>query len=102
MPRYLRHIVDEKSLPRFKRLGVNAFGVDAVLDDRAIAEEMIRRIEEFCRDTMGLENHFSALGIDGKDFEEIAGKLTGEDGLRCGGYRTLSRSDIVSILTECL
>lgn len=102
MPRYLRHIIDEKSLKRFRRLGVHALGIDDRLEDEAIAQETIRRIESFCWDEMELESHFLALGIDGRDFDEIAGKLTEEDGFRYGGYRRLSKEDIVSILKECL
>ena len=102
MPRYLRHIIDEKSLKRFRRLGIHALGIDDRLEDEAIAQETIRRIESFCWDEMELESHFLALGIDGRDFDEIAGKLTEEDGFRYGGYRRLSKEDIVSILKECL
>ena len=102
MPRYLRHIIDEKSLIRFKSLGIHAFDIDPGLSDEEIAEKTIEKIEEFCYQKLELESHFSNLGIDGSDFEEIAKKLANDNGYLTGGYRNLPKDDIMEILKECL
>lgn len=102
MPRYLRHIMDEKSLMRFRNLGIHAFGISKEFDDKTIAAKTIEKIEEFCYQKLHLESHFSALGIDGSEFEEIAEKLANDNGYLTGGYRNLSKDEILSILNECL
>ncbi len=102
MPRYLRHIMDEKSLMRFRNLGIHAFGISKEFDDKTIAVKTIEKIEEFCYRKLHLESHFSALGIDGSEFEEIAEKLANDNGYLTGGYRNLSKDEILSILNECL
>lgn len=102
MPRYLRHIVDEKSLVRFRHLGTHVFGICEDQEDSVIAEKTIQKIEELCFEKLHLESHLSALGIDGSDFEEIAEKLASDNGYLTGGYRNLAKNEILEILNECL
>ncbi len=102
MPRWLRHIIDEKSLPRFRQLGIYAFDLDRNLPDREMAEKVIETIEEFSYKTLGLTSNFTDLGIDDKNFEEIAGKLATDNGYFSSGYRKLSKDELVQILKECL
>lgn len=102
MPRYLRHIVDEKSLPRFRNLGIYALDIDRSLSDEEIANQVIRKIEKLCYETLKLESHLVALGINDEYFEEIAGKLANDEGCFTSGYRRLPKTEIVQILKECL
>lgn len=102
MPRYLRHIIDAKSLKRFRNLGIHAFDLSNELDDYTLAEKTIDKIEKFCYQQLELTSHFSALGIDGSDFEEIASKLASDNGYFTTGYRKLSQQEILQILKECL
>lgn len=102
MPRYLRHIIDEKSLPRFKQLGIYALDIDRDLSLEETAEAVIKKIEDLCYREFGLASSLSELGIDGKDFDEIATKLAKDDGYFTTGYRRLSKDEIVKILNECL
>lgn len=102
MPRYLRHIIDAQSLKRFRNLGIHAFGLNSELDDYTLAEKTIEQIEVFCYQQLQLTSHFSALGIDGSDFDEIANKLASDNGYFTSGYRKLSKQNILQILNECL
>lgn len=102
MPRYLRHIIDEKSLVRFRQLGIHAFGLSEKLSSEEIAEQVILKIEDFCYRQLELTSCFSKLGIDGSEFEEIAEKLASDGGCLKGGYRTLSKQEILEILNNCL
>ena len=40
-PRWMKHILNERTLPRFVKYGVNVFGIDASLPDWEIAEKAI-------------------------------------------------------------
>lgn len=102
MPRYLRHIIDEKSLKRFRNLGINAFGLSSELDDITLANKTIEAIEAFCFEKLHLESNFTALGIDSSEFEIMAGKLAVNNGYFTSGYRKLSKQDIIGILNACL
>ena len=102
MPRYFRHIIDEKSLKRFRNLGINAFGLSCENDDITLAEKTIEAIEAFCYEQLHLESHLSSLGIDNRYFDEMAAKLASDHGYFTSGYRKLSKQDIVQILNECL
>ena len=102
MPRYLRHIIDEKSLKRFRNLGINALGLSSELDDITLANKTIEAIETFCFEKLHLESNFTALGIDSSEFEIMAGKLAVNNGYFTSGYRKLSKQDIIGILNACL
>lgn len=102
MPRYLHHIIDTKSLKRFRNLGIHAFGLSSELDDTTLAEKTIEKIEIFCYQQLQLTSHFATLGIDGSDFDEIANKLASDNGYFTTGYRKLSKQEILQILNECL
>ncbi|MDD5802601.1 MAG: iron-containing alcohol dehydrogenase [Solobacterium sp.] len=102
MPRYLRHIIDEKSLPRFRRLAVKSFGLDGSLSDKELALGVIKQIEDFAFNKLELESKLSNLGIDDTHFEEMASRLANDNGYFTAGYRKLSKDEIVAILKECL
>ena len=102
MPRYLRHIIDEKSLPRFRRLAVKSFGLDGSLSDKELALGVIKQIEDFAFNKLELESKLSNLGIDDTHFEEMASRLANDNDYFTAGYRKLSKDEIVQILKECL
>ena len=102
MPRYLRIIQDEKSLPRFKQLGIHAFGLNDKISEKEAAQEVISSIENLCFKQFKLQDTFTKLGITDEFFEEIASKLAKEEGYFTSGYRKLSKKDIVNLLNDCL
>ncbi len=102
MPRYFRHILDEKSLKRFKNLAVRAFDFDAGLSDEEAAEKVIQAIEDLAFNKFGLTNNLTDLGIDDSKFELMASKVATDNGYFTTGYRRLSQQDIVDILKDCL
>ena len=102
MPRYLRSIVDEKSMPRFRRLAVNALGLDKSLPDNELAELAIETIENYMYKTLHLQSNFIELGINDEHFETMAKRLATNDGYFTSGYRDLSVQDIVNLLNNCL
>lgn len=102
MPRYLRFIQDEKSLPRFKQLGIHGFGIDENLNMKETADQVVSRIEDLCYRDLGLDSNLTVLNINGEHFEEMANKLAKDEGYFTAGYRRLSKNDILLILNNCL
>lgn len=102
MPRWLKFVKDEKSLPKFRNMGIYGFNIDPKLSDEEIADEMIRRVEELCYDTLKLTSNLTDLGIDDSKFEEMANKLTDNGKGFHPGYRHLYKEDIIKIYKNCL
>lgn len=102
MPRYLKFIIDEKSLPRFRRLAVNGLGLDSKLTDMKLAELAIEKLEDFMYNTLQLQSNLSQLKINNEHFYTMAKRLATNDGYFTSGYRKMSINDIVAILTNCL
>lgn len=102
MPRYLRFIQDERSLLRFKQLGIHGFGIDKNLGLKESAELVVSMIEHLCYQELGLDDNLSVLNITDEHFNDMADKLAKDGGYFTAGYRRLSKNDIVSILNECL
>ncbi|MCD8339612.1 MAG: iron-containing alcohol dehydrogenase [Burkholderiales bacterium] len=80
MPRWLTYILDDHTAPQIYRLGEKVFGVPSGLDTMQGAKEAIDAVANWCYVTLGLKSSLSALGIDGKHFDEMAKKACG------GGY----------------
>lgn len=102
MPRYLRYIIDEKSLPRFRRLAVNGLGISDKYSDSELAEKAIQKIENFMYDTLHLQSNFTELKINDENFKTMADRLATDNGYFTSGYRKLSSNDIQNILRNCL
>ena len=94
---YYRHILPY-GLPKFKRFAINVWNVDPTgKTDEQIAEEGLKAMENWMQE-LGLVMNISELGDTEDMIEGIANgtiKMT-------GGYKTLSHSEIVEILKECL
>ena len=103
LPRWLRHIIDEESLPRFVTLGIYGFDVDKNLSDKEIAEEVIKRIENLAFNTFHLASTLTEIGIDNTYFEEMANNLTNKtNGIFSNAYKQMPKEEIIQILNECL
>lgn len=94
---YYRHILPY-GLPKFKRFAINVWNVDPTgKTDEQIAEEGLKAMENWMQE-LGLVMNISEFGATEDMIEGIANgtiKMT-------GGYKTLSHSEIVEILKECL
>lgn len=90
---YYRHILPY-GLQKFKRFAVNVWDVDpAGKTDEQVAEEGLRAMEEWMKE-LGLVMNISDLGAT----EEMLEGLADATLIMNGGYKVLSRDEIVQIL----
>ena len=101
MPRWLRHIVSEKTMPKFRELGIEVFHLDPQMSDNEMAEAVIKEIEDFTFHKLHLASNLTDLGINDQHFEEMAAKMTEPNGY-FNGYTKLYKDDILEILKQCL
>ena len=92
---YYRHICPF-GLPKFRRFAVNVWGVDpAGKTDEDVATEGLNRMEAWMNE-LGLVMNLRDLGVTEEMFEGIAKGAFILD----GGYKTLTRGEIIDILKE--
>ena len=101
MPKWLRYIKDEQSLPLFRKLGQYAFMFDPNMSSKKMADEVISQLENLFYKRLQLPSSLSELNINDEHFEEMANNLCKEDGY-LNGYRKLNKEDILSIYQQCL
>ncbi len=99
-PRWLRHILNEKTLERFFSFGTHIFGIDPALSDMQIAEKMIEEMYKLF-ESLSIPMHLRDVGIDESRLEEMAHHIAVNEGLE-NAWAPLSESDILEILKASL
>ena len=62
-PRWMRHILSDRTLPRFVKYGVNVFDIDPTLDPYEIANKAIDETYKFF-ESINIPMHLRDVGID--------------------------------------
>ena len=99
-PRWMKHILSERTLPRFVKYGVNVFGIDASLPPMEIAEKAIEKTYKFF-EGIGIPMHLREVGIDSSRIDEMAHHVAINEGLE-KAYAPLTEKDIKEILIASL
>ena len=99
-PRWMKHILSEKTLERFVAFGTGVFGIDPALPEMEIAEKAIQSIHDFYRE-IGLPMTLREVGIDGSRIDEMAHHIAVNEGLE-NSWAPLHEEDIAAILRDCL
>lgn len=94
---YYRHIMPY-GLAKFKRYAINVWDVEPTgKSDEQIAEEGLKRMEEYMRE-IGLIMNIKELGVTEDMIEGIAGATF----LLNGGYKTLTKPEVIDILKQSM
>ena len=99
-PRWMKHILSEKTIERFVSFGTGVFGIDPALPEMEIAEKAIQSIHDFYRE-IGLPMTLREVGIDGSRIDEMAHHIAVNEGLE-NAWAQLHEEDIAAILRDCL
>lgn len=99
-PRWMRHILNEKTIDRFVKYGINVFGIDATLPKQEIAEKAIDATYAFF-ESINIPMHLREVGIDESRIDEMAHHIAVNEGLE-NAYTPLTEEDIKKILIESL
>lgn len=99
-PRWMKHILSEKTIERFVSFGTGVFGIDPALPEMEIAEKAIKAIHDFYRE-IGLPMTLREVGIDGSRIDEMAHHIAVNEGLE-NAWAPLYEEDIAAILRDCL
>lgn len=99
-PRWMQHILNERTLPRFVKYGVNVFNLDPKLEEWKIARRAIDATYKFF-ESIGIPMHLREVGIDESRLSEMAHHIAVNEGLD-QAYAPLSEKDILEILEASL
>lgn len=99
-PRWMRHILNERTIDRFVKYGINVFGIDPTLPKQEIAGKAIDATYEFFK-SINIPMHLREVGIDDSRIDEMAHHIATNEGLD-KAYAPLTEQDIKEILLESL
>ena len=99
-PRWMKHILNEKTIERFVKYGINVFGIDATLPKQEIAEKAIDETYKFF-ESINIPMHLREVGIDDSRIDEMAHHIAMNEGLE-NAYAPLTEQDIKEILVASL
>lgn len=99
-PRWMKHILSDRTVERFVKYGVNVFGIDSSLGQYEIANKAIEETYRFFEE-IGIPMHLREVGIDESRLSEMAHHIAVNEGLE-HAYAPLSEQDILTILKASL
>ena len=99
-PRWMKHILSEKTVDRFVKYGINVFGIDASLDKMTIANKAIDETYKFF-ESINVPMHLKDVGIDESRINEMAKHVADNEGLE-NAWAPLLQEDIVAIFRASL
>ena len=99
-PRWMKHILSEKTVDRFVKYGVNVFGIDLNLDRFDIANRAIEETYKFFA-SIGIPMHLKEVGIDESRIDEMAHHVAENEGLE-NAWAPLQEKDIADIFRASL
>lgn len=99
-PRWMKHILSEKTVDRFVKYGINVFGIDGSLDKMVIANKAIDEIYKFF-ESINIPMHLKDVGIDESRIETMAKHVADNEGLE-NAWAPLLQEDIAAIFRASL
>lgn len=99
-PRWMKHILNDKSIERFVSFGTHIFGIDPSLPRERIAEKTIDELYKLF-ESMGMPMHLKDVGIDESRIGEMAHHIAENEGLE-SAWMPLCEQDIAEILESSL
>ena len=99
-PRWMTHILNERTVARFVKYGVNVFGIDSSLEPFDIARKAIDETYRFF-ESIGIPMHLREVGIDEEKIDEMAKHVADNEGLE-NAWAPLLQKDIAEIFRASL
>lgn len=99
-PRWMKHILSEKTVDRFVKYGINVFDIDGSLDKMSIANKAIDETYKFF-ESINIPMHLKDVGIDESRIDEMAKHVADNEGLE-NAWAPLLEEDIAAIFRASL
>lgn len=100
-PHWMKHVLNEENLYKFKEYGVNVWGIDPNLEDMEIAKMSIEKTSEFFK-SLGVPMTLKEVGIGEEKLETMAADVIEYIQGPVGNFKPLNYKDILSIFRNSL
>ncbi len=94
-PRWMKHVLSEKTVDRFVKYGINVFRIDSNQDRFEIANQAIDATYKFF-ESINIPMHLKDVGIDESRIDEMAIHVADNEGLE-NAWVPLKQKDIADI-----
>ncbi len=94
-PSWLEFCLDDSTVDRYVKYGVNVWGIDPDQKPMVIAKQAIAKTREFLFGTLGLDDKLSKVGITDENFGLMAQKAC--KGAFINGYKKFTPADVETI-----
>ncbi|WP_367924697.1 iron-containing alcohol dehydrogenase [uncultured Ruthenibacterium sp.] len=99
-PRWMKYVLRDETVQKFVEYGVNVWGISPDQDPFSIANEAIRKTEQFFFEELKIPSTLTQLGIGNENFERMAKKV--RQVALDDGFVKLTWEDVVEIYKACL
>lgn len=99
-PRWMKHVLNEKTVDRFVKYGINVFRIDSNQDRFEIANQAIDATYKFF-ESINIPMHLKDVGIDESRIDEMAIHVADNEGLE-NAWVPLKQKDIADIFRASL
>ena len=99
-PRWMKHILSDKTVDRFVKYGVNVFGINPDQDKFELADQAIDATYKFF-ESINIPMHLKDVGIDESRIDEMAKHVADNEGLE-NSWVPLLEKDIADIFRASL
>ena len=101
-PRWMKHVLNDKTLHRFVRYGVHVFDIDPSLNPYEIANKAIEKTYSFF-ESIDIPMHLKDVGIDDSQIENMAKRIMrNPEFSNPNVFAQLKEEDVVAILKASL
>lgn len=101
-PKWMRYILNDKTVSRFALYGINVWGIDASLNPYEIANQAIDATERYFHENLEIPATLTAVGIDESKLEVMAQGAVDSKGGVIKGFVRLEKEDVLNIYKMCL
>lgn len=100
-PRWMKYVLDERTVSKFYQFGVNVFDIDKKLPQMEVANLAIKKFSDFLYKECKIASTLTEIGIDSENIDIMANKAATLGGLQYA-FRPLNTADVKTILQNCL
>ena len=98
-PRFLKYALNENTVDRYYKFGVNVWNIDSSLPKIDVAKKSIECLENFLYNDLKLTDNLTDLNISDENFEEMANRICKNGTVET--FIDINKEDVVKIFENC-
>lgn len=100
LPKWLEYCLNDETVSRYVKFGVNVFGIDSALPSMDIAKKSLEMLSDFLYVQLGLADTFEKIGVPEESIHQMAQEVCAYGPIY--GFAMLAAEDVEAIYRKCL